>query len=512
LLSRTDESRSGLHRAGLPGPGFQRRQRRERPRLDPYVRRVGLVTVLGSVMSVLDTTIVNVALDSLAHKLHTSIATIQWVVTGYLLALAATVPVSAWAARRIGIKRLYLISLLVFTAGSALCGLAWSSGSLILFRVLQGIGGGMIMPVGQMILVKTAGKENLGRVMGVLSTPTVLAPVLGPTLGGVLLQSFGWQWIFLINVPIGIVALIYGVRVLPQDEKEEAGRLDVVSLVLAAAGTVSLIYGLSDAARLGSVSTVSSGGAIALGLALLATFIWWSLRSDSPVLDLRLFRHRGYAAVCMASLFTGAAMFASMVIAPLYFQVVRGEDATHTGLLLAPTSLGVAAVISTAGRMTDRFGGGRVAVCGLLVGCASLLPYTAFTEHTPYAVIISIATIRGVGFGAIGLPLFAVAFSMLEEDQIRDGSAQLNIVQRIGGSIGTAVATVILQQALTHHAHTPGGQAAAFRHTYWWLFFVGAFALIPAVWLMLVERRSKDFASDPYVRSNAALESALEVL
>ena len=267
----------------------------------------------------------------------------------------------------------------------------------------------------------------------------------------ILLQSFGWQCIFLINVPIGVVALIYGIRVLPQDEHEEAGKLDIVGLVLAAAGTVSLIYGLSDAARLGNLSRVGSGGAIAMGLVLLAAFVGWSLHSPYPVLDLTLFRHRGYAAVTMASLATGAAMFASMVIAPLYFQVVRGEDATRTGLLLAPTSLGVAAVISTAGRMTDRFGGGRVAVTGLLIGCASLLPYTAFTEHTPYLLIVSVATIRGVGFGAIGLPLFAVAFSMLEEDQIRDGSAQLNIVQRIGGSIGTAVATVILQQALIHH-------------------------------------------------------------
>ena len=485
---------------------------RRGPRLDPYVKRVGLVTVLGSVMSVLDTTIVNVALDSLATKLHTTISTIQWVVTGYLLALAATVPVSAWAARRIGIRRLYLISILVFTVGSAMCGLAWSAGSLIFFRVLQGIGGGMIMPVGQMILVKAAGKENLGRVMGVLSTPTVLAPVLGPTLGGILLQSFGWQWIFLINVPIGVVALIYGIRVLPEDEKEVAGKLDVAGLVLAAAGTVSLIYGLSDAARIGNLSQVSSGGAIALGLMLLTAFVWWSLRSPYPVLDLKLFRHRGYAAVTMASLATGAAMFASMVIAPLYFQVVRGEDATRTGLLLAPTSLGVAAVISAAGRATDRFGGGRVAVTGLLVGCASLLPYTAFTEHTSYLLIVGVATIRGVGFGAIGLPLFAVAFSMLEEDQVRDGSAQLNIIQRIGGSIGTAVATVILQQALTHHARTPGGEAAAFRHTYWWLFFVGAFALIPAFWLLLVERRSRDHAPDSRAATSAALESALEVL
>jgi EmrB/QacA subfamily drug resistance transporter len=482
------------------------------PRLDPYVRRVGLVTVLGSVMSVLDTTIVNVALDSLATKLHTTISTIQWVVTGYLLALAATVPVSAWAARRIGIKRLYLISLLVFTLGSALCGLAWSSGSLIFFRVLQGIGGGMIMPVGQMIIVRTAGKENLGRVMGVLSTPTVIAPVLGPTLGGILLQSFGWQWIFLINVPIGVVALFYGVKVLPDDVKEEAGKLDVLGLILAAVGTVSLIYGLSNAARTGNLSRAGSGGAIALGLLSLAAFVWWSLRSDAPVLDLKLFRHRGYAAVAVASLTTGAAMFASMVISPLYFQLVRGEDATHTGLLVAPTSIGVAMVISAAGRATDRFGGGRVAVTGLLVGCASLLPYTMFDEHTSYLLIIGVSVIRGIGFGAIGLPLFAVAFSMLEEDQIRDGSAQLNIVQRIGGSIGTAVATVILQQALAHHAHTPGGEAAAFRHTYWWLFFVGSFALIPAVWLLLVERRSREHAPDSRAATSAALESALEVL
>jgi EmrB/QacA subfamily drug resistance transporter len=486
--------------------------RANRPRLDPYVRRVGIVTVLGSVMSVLDTTIVNVALDSLAKDLHTTISTIQWVVTGYLLALAATVPVSAWAARRIGIKRLYLISLVIFTIGSALCGLAWSAGSLIFFRVLQGVGGGMIMPVGQMIIVRTAGKENLGRVMGVLSTPTVLAPVIGPTVGGILLQSFGWQWIFLINVPIGIVALIYGVKVLPGDEPEEAGKLDVVGLFLAAVGTVSLIYGLSEAAKVGKVSTVGSGGAMALGLVAMAGFVVWSLHSSAPLLNLKLFRHRGYAAVTLASLMSGAAMFASMVISPLYFQIVRGEDATHTGLLVAPTSIGVALVISAAGQATDRYGGGRIAIIGLLVGSFALLPYTVFDQHTSYLLIIGISVIRGIGFGAIGLPLFAVAFSMLEEDQIRDGSAQLNIVQRIGGSVGTAVATVVLQQALSRHADTPAGAAKAFQHTYWWLFFVGIAAIAPAIWLLLVERRAREHDPDSRSATGAALESALEVL
>ena len=488
------------------------RSRRPRERLDPYVKRVGLVTVLGSVMSVLDTTIVNVALKSLATDLHTSIDTIQWVTTGYLLSLAATVPVSAWAAKRIGIKRLYLISLVVFTLGSALCGLAWSAGSLIAFRVLQGVGGGMIMPVGQMILIRTAGQDNLGRVMGVLSTPTVIAPVFGPTLGGVLLQSLGWQWIFLINVPIGVVALVVGLRVLPSDEPEPAGKLDIVGLFLAAVGVVSLIYGLSEAARAGSLSTAGSGGAIAFGLALLAAFVWWSIRSPAPLLNLHLFRNRGYAAVALASLTSGAAMFASMIISPLYFQYVRHEDATHTGLLVAPTSIGVALVISAAGRATDRYGGGRVALVGLLIGCGSLLPYTTFTEHTSYLTIVGLSVIRGMGFGAIGLPLFAVAFSMIDEDNVRDGSAQLNIVQRIGGSVGTAVATVILSQALLKHADSPAGRAAAFRHTYWWLFVVGAVALGPAIWLLLIERRDREFPGDARRASSVALESALEVL
>ena len=484
--------------------------------MDPYVRRIGLVTVLGSVMSVLDTTIVNVALGPLSRELHTSLSTIQWVATGYLLALAASVPVSAWAAKRVGIKRLYLGSVIVFTVGSALCGLAWSAESLIAFRVMQGIGGGMIMPVGQMILVKAAGKENLGRIMGVLSTPTVIAPVFGPTLGGVLLQAFGWQWIFFINVPIGVAAIYYAIKVLPNDEPEEAGKLDFVGLLLAAGGTVSLTYGLSETGLKGSFTEPGSGGMVGLGLLLLGSFVFWSLRSPAPLLNIRLFKNRGYTAVALACLTSGAAMFASMVISPLFFQAVHHQGATATGLLVAPTSVGVALVISSAGRATDRFGGGRVAVCGILVGCASLLPYTVFDEHTPYALIIGVSVVRGIGFGAIGLPLYAVAFSLLDEDHVRDASAQLNVLNRVGGSIGTAIATVVLQQALTHHARTPAGAAAAFRHTYWWLFIVGAIALGPALWLLLIERRERlrptGIVHPSHAGTSAALESALEVL
>jgi EmrB/QacA subfamily drug resistance transporter len=461
-----------------------------RERLDPTVRRIGLVTILGSVMSVLDTMVVNVALDSLSRKLHTDIKTIQWVVTSYLLALAATVPISAWAARRIGVKKLYLISLLVFTVGSGLCGLAWSAGSLIIFRILQGIGGGMIVPVGQMIIVRAAGKENLGRVMGVLSTPTILAPIFGPTIGGVLLQAFGWQWIFLINIPVGVIALILGRRILPADEPQEAGKLDVAGFILAGFGTVALIYGLAEMASHGDLMRIGSGGAVLAGLVLLAAFVRESLRSPAPLLDLTIFRERTYSAVTLTALASSGAMFAAMVITPLYFQVVRGQDATRTGLLVAPVSVGVAIVISHAGRASDRYGGGLVSVIGLIVGTLSLLPFITFDEHTSYLLTIVVNVVRGIGFGALGMPLFAVAFAAVGEQHTRDVSAQMNIVQRVGGSLGTAVATVVLQQALSHQAHTPAGASIAFQHTYWWLIAISAFAIVPAAQLLIVERRT----------------------
>src|SRR3954467_9274023 len=214
--------------------------------MTPRLWRIAIVVILGAIMSVLDTTIVNVALDTLSKDLHTSLNGIQWVVTGYMRALAAVIPVTGWAASRFGARRLYLISLVLFTAGSALCGLAWSSESLIAARVLQGLGGGMLLPIGQMILVKAAGPRNLPRVMAAIGVPIILAPVFGPTLGGLLLEHAGWQWIFLVNVPIGAVALVTALRLLPHDAPEEAGSLDAIGLVLIAAGLVGVTYGLAE--------------------------------------------------------------------------------------------------------------------------------------------------------------------------------------------------------------------------------------------------------------------------
>src|ERR1700730_1905636 len=211
-MSSSPETASG------PGPAAT-------DRIEPYVWKVAGVVILGMIMSILDTTIVNVALRTLGHDLHSSIAQIQWVVTGYILSLAAVIPVTGWAARRYGAKRVYMTSLVLFTVGSGLCAAASTTTSLLLFRVLQGVGGGMIMPVGQLIMAQVAGPRRMGRVMGIVSMPAMLAPILGPVVGGLILQNLHWSWIFLVNLPVGVVAFIAAWRTIPETESGSAGRL-----------------------------------------------------------------------------------------------------------------------------------------------------------------------------------------------------------------------------------------------------------------------------------------------
>ncbi len=205
-------------------------------------------------MSIIDTTIVNVALTSLGRELHSSIAQIQWVVTGYLLALAAVIPVAGWAARRFGPKRVYIVSLVLFTGGSMLCGIATSMTELIFFRVLQGVGGGMILPVGQLMMASAAGPRRMGRVMSVIAVPAMLAPILGPALGGVILDSATWRWIFFVNVPVGAIALVTAWRGLPRAAPAGAGKLDVVGLLLLATGIPAITYGLAEVGTTGGFS------------------------------------------------------------------------------------------------------------------------------------------------------------------------------------------------------------------------------------------------------------------
>jgi EmrB/QacA subfamily drug resistance transporter len=463
------------------------------PRIEPHVKRVAIVVVLGAIMSVLDTTIVNVALNDLSIDLHASLASIQWVITGYLLSLAAVIPVTGWAVRRYSARRLYLIALVVFTLGSALCALATTSSELIFFRVLQGIGGGMITPIGQMILVKASGPRNLPKVMSFIGVPIVLAPVFGPTLGGLLLQTVGWQWIFLINAPVGALAFVMAWRLLPHDEagSAKAGRLDVLGLALAALGVVGVTYGLSESEAAGSLTSPSVLLPVLAGLVLLTLFVVRSRRIKHPLLDLKLFANPGFRAASIVTFCLGAALFGAMILMPLYFQIVRGEDAIKTGLLLIPQGLGGGAGMFLSGRLTQRLGAGRTSLMGGLIMAVATIPFVLVTAFTPFGVIGAAMLVRGVGIGLAIMPAMTAAFSVLTPEQVNDASPQLTVLQRVGGSLGTAVIAVVLE-AHTAGAHTQAALAAGFGQTYLWVMGLTLVGLLPTLMLVRIERRSRE--------------------
>jgi EmrB/QacA subfamily drug resistance transporter len=489
------------------------------PRIEPHVLRVAVVVILGIIMSVLDTTIVNVALHDLSHDLSTSLAGIQWVITGYLLSLAAVIPVTGWAVRRYSARRLYMIALVVFTAGSALCGLAQTSQELIAFRVIQGIGGGMLTPIGQMILVKAAGPRNLPKVMSLVGVPIVLAPVFGPTLGGLLLQTVGWQWIFEVNVPVGALALVLALRLLPRDEaagSAEAGRLDVIGLMLAAAGVVGVTYGLSESEAAGSLTSGRVLVPVLVGLALLAAFVMRSRRIERPVLDLSLFRNRAYTAASIVTFCLGAALFGAMILLPLYFQEVLGDSALKTGLLLIPQGVGGGIGMFLSGRATERFGAGRTALFGGLLMAAATIPFVVVTATTPYLVLAVAMIVRGVGMGFSMMPSMTAAFSVLTREQVNDASPQLTVLQRVGGSLGTAIIAVVLQGNLSHIVpgpHALAHAATGFGHTYWWVMGATLIALVPTALLARIERRSAEspgLEAAPFSEAEAVDERVLE--
>jgi EmrB/QacA subfamily drug resistance transporter len=475
-------------------------------RIDPYVWKVAGVVILGMIMSILDTTIVNVALHTLRSDLHSSIASVQWVITGYLLSLAAVIPVTGWASRRYGAKRVYMASLVLFTAGSALCAVATSTTTLVLFRVLQGAGGGMIMPVGQLIMAQVAGPKRMGRVMGIVAMPAMLAPIFGPVLGGVILQYLHWSWIFLVNVPIGVIAFVMGWRLLPHTDSGNAGRLDVLGLGLMSSASSLLVYGLSELATNSSLTAPKVIWPVVAGVALAGIFCWHALRIERPLLDIRLYGKRVFGAASLTTFGLGAALFGAMILVPLYYQEVRHESVILTGLLTGPQGLGMLLVMPLAGRFSDRFGGGRVALMGVSILSLATLPLAFIGAHTSILYISLVLVLRGVGIGFSFMPAMTAAFASLRPEELSDATPQLNVLQRIGGAIGTAVLAVVLQRAAAH-THTLSAAAGAFGTAFWGSLAMCVLSLIPCFVLLRAE--------NPNARPSAAganAEAAIEPL
>ena len=459
-------------------------------RMEEQAWRIVFVVIVGSIMSLLDTTIVNIALETLGRELHTTLSSIQWVITGYMLSLGAVIPVSGWAARRFGAKQVYLLALVLFTAGSVLCGFASTSGELIVFRILQGIGGGLIFPVGQMMMARAAGPKRMGRVMGVAGAPIMLAPVLGPVVGGVILDNATWRWIFFVNLPVGVIAFFLALRLLPRTEPQAVHRLDLRGLALMASGVPLLTYGLAEIGATGSLTTSRALVPLLGGIFLITVFVVHALHVTRPLLDLRLYRRATFASASIAMLFLSAAMFGGMILLPLYWQQIRGESVLHTGLLTAPMGLGLALAMPIVGRISDRIAGGPLSLVGVCLTMVATIPFGFIGAHTSIAWLSVVLFFRGVGMGFASMPAMTAAFASLHRDELSDGTPQLNVLQRISGSIGTAVLAVVLQRALSH-AHGLDEQAAGYGTAFWWTIGLTGASFIPCIVMLRAERAAR---------------------
>lgn len=434
-------------------------------KIDPALLRMVAALLTGGVAVIFDTTIVAVALHQLAADLHTDITVIQWVSTGYLLALGIAIPLVGWLQSRLGGKRLWMIALTVFLVGSVLSACAWDAGSLIGFRVLQGLGGGAMMPLMTTLLMQAARGRNLGRLMASVALPIALGPILGPVIGGLILGLGDWRWLFLVNIPLCLVGLFLAWRLLPADEARGRVKLDVVGLLLLSPALVALLWGLSNVAGDGGFARWDAAAPILAGAILLVVFVIWAARRRGDALvDLQILRHRPTWSATFLMFLSGASLYGAMLLLPLYWQELRGTDALGAGLLLIPQGVGSLLSRTIAGRLLDRVGGRVVALAGFVIVGLATLPFAFADAETPIWMLMVALFVRGLGTGVVFIPLMAVAFIGLEHEEVPHASVITRIAQQVGGSLGVALLAVILASAAT----AAGSLAVGFEVAFWW--------------------------------------------
>ncbi|MFJ3489600.1 MDR family MFS transporter [Leifsonia aquatica] len=470
---------------------------------------ISLVLILGAITTILDSTIVNIALDHFHTVFHATVAQTQWVVTGYLLAYVAVVPVSGWASERFGARRMWMFAVATFLLGSVLCGLAWNLPSLIGFRVLQGVGGGMVLPITITILTRAAGKERIGRAIATIGLVAQLGPILGPLIGGSLIDSVGWRWLFFVNVPICLTALVLAPLFLPVGARDSAHRFDLFGFALLTPGVVALAFGISRGATPDGFAALDAWLPLAIGVALLAGFTAWSLRSKRPaLLDVRVFARRSFGIGSVVTFLSGFSIYALMFLLPLFYQQIRGDSVFTTGLLLIPQGLGTMCFILVNRRLGDRIDTRFVIAGGVVLAMIGTLPFALAGASGGDVRLLAGQFLQGFGMAAVSLPVMTLAFASLSHAETPRGSAAFNLVKQVGAPFGVTVIAVVLQQYLAG-ASTASQALGAFNATFWWVLALSAVPLVLA-FLVPATRRTRDAAQRAETAPPEAAEAAVE--
>src|SRR5215471_12410568 len=418
---------------------------------------VAIVVIFGVFMSVVDTTIVTIAIPRFQTAFGAGLNEVQWVLTAYTLTLGVVTPTTAFFADRLGTKRFYLIALALFTAGSALCGLAWSLPVLIIFRILQAVGGAFLFPLAVTQLYRAFPLEERGLAGGVFGVAALLAPAVGPVLGGYFITYASWPLIFFINIPVGLLGLLLGSVLLREVQPASRTPFDLPGFLLVASGLAAVLYALSDASTDGWGSGKVEGFLVG-GLLVLSLFVLFELnivrRGGHPLVDLRLFTNGSFLSSNLVSALITFAFFGGFFLVPVYWQNLRGLSAYQTGLLLLPFAFASMVAALVGGRLVDRIGVRWVVLPGLLLLAFSTWQFASVTLTTPSWQWQLLLVVRGVGFGLVLQPLSVSALSRIRPERFALASSLYTVIRFVFSSLGVAVlATLVQTQTKVHYTH-----------------------------------------------------------
>ncbi|TQI66809.1 MDR family MFS transporter [Clostridium sp. KNHs216] len=468
-------------------------------KLDRVVFKTAMVLVVGALAPLFDSTMVNVALHAIAADMKANISIVQWITTGYVLAMGLAVPVSGWATKRFGGKRLYVFSLAIFLIGSICSMLSWNIESMIIFRVIQGIGAGLMMPTLQTELVQVSGGRNLGRIMSIVSIPGLLGPILGPVLGGVLINVWGWHAIFWVNIPICIVAIPLALWGIPADklpEKKES--LDVIGMILLSPAFALLIYGIAQIASHGGLGSSTVYIPLIIGVVLMASYVVYALNTKrEPALNVRLFKSVNFSASNILLIFSGIITNGAMLMLPLYYQEVRGASALSAGLWLLPQGIGMLLTRSWAGKTADRNGSRNIVLMSLAAIAIGTLPFAFAGTDTNYILLSIALLVRGAGLGGLFIAIMMSAYIGLPKEQVPHASIATRIFQTIGGAFGSAILATAAQQQMAGHIQSDlPAVAYSFNVSFWWSIGFTVAAVIPTLFLTMLKKSEPEAATE----------------
>jgi EmrB/QacA subfamily drug resistance transporter len=453
-------------------------------RINPKIA-VSVVFVAAMFMNIMDITIVNVALPSIGQQFHVTEASLDSVAVGYLVSLAVFIPAAGWIGDRFGSKRILLLAIAIFTTASVLCGLADSLSELVFFRVLQGVGGGMLTPVGMALLFRTFPPEERVRASSILILPTALAPALGPVLGGLLVTNFSWRWVFFVNLPIGVVAFTFGLLFLAESREAHPGRFDLPGFILSGLGFALVMFGITEGPSHGWGST-EIVGTIAAGAILLSGMVWVELRTEAPLLHLRLFANRLFRSTSVVISLAFAALLGVLFIAPLFFQIALGLSALQSGLNTFPEAIGVMVGSQVASRLLYRRIGPRRLISGGLVwvaACVALMSLVGLETNLWWMRLLIFA--MGIGMGHAMMSTQAASFATISGPDTGSASSLFNSGRQLGGAVGVALAATVLAAVGT--THTVAGHVEPNVAAYHAAFLVGAaVALLSSVMALTI--------------------------